>query len=116
MNNPNLEIEMPLSHYIRKLKDESKVLQGGKNLWILKPVGLNRGQGIHVIDSIKKCKKLMKEYYFGKEVVTKKVEQVTPISEPKVPADNGATQPAVLLSNEKPKPVVTSSTHKIYCN
>lgn len=36
-------------------------------MWILKPVGLNRGQGIHVINSVKQCKKLIREYYFGKE-------------------------------------------------
>ena len=41
---------------------------GGRNLWILKPVGLNRGQGIHVVDSFKKCKKLIKEYCLGKEI------------------------------------------------
>jgi phosphoribosylamine-glycine ligase len=40
-----------------------------KNLWILKPVGLNRGQGIHVVDSLKKCKKLMKEYFYGREYI-----------------------------------------------
>jgi hypothetical protein len=36
-------------------------------LWILKPTGLNRGQGIHVVDSLKQCKKLMLQYFFGKE-------------------------------------------------
>lgn len=38
-----------------------------KNLWILKPTGLNRGQGIHVVDSLKQCKNLMLQYFFGKE-------------------------------------------------
>lgn len=46
-----------------------------KNLWILKPVGLNRGQGIHVVDTIKKCKKLMREYYTGREVVNKQPQK-----------------------------------------
>lgn len=49
---------------------KSKFEEGGKNLWILKPVGLNRGQGIHVVDSIKKCKKLINEYCLGKIVTT----------------------------------------------
>ena len=29
---------------------------------------MNRGQGIHVVDSIKKCKKLISEYCQGREV------------------------------------------------
>lgn len=36
-------------------------------MWILKPVGLNRGQGIHVVNSVKKCKKLIREYCYGRE-------------------------------------------------
>ena len=35
---------MPISHF------------NGKNIWILKPTGLNRGRGIHVVDSLKECK------------------------------------------------------------
>jgi phosphoribosylamine-glycine ligase len=58
--NPVGAIEMPISHFCDK-EGQSR------NLWILKPVGLNRGQGIHVVDSIKKCKKLIKEYCQGKE-------------------------------------------------
>lgn len=70
---------LPMSHFARVQKDgkKSKYTEGGKNLWILKPVGLNRGQGIHVVDSIKKCKKLIKQYCFGKEaVLQEKVEQI----------------------------------------
>ena len=51
-----------------KEKYKSKFEEGGKNLWILKPVGLNRGQGIHVVDTLKKCKKLINEYCLGKNV------------------------------------------------
>ena len=53
---------LPMSHFGRvKTQDgKSTFVEGGKNLWILKPVGMNRGQGIHVVDSIKKCKKLIK--------------------------------------------------------
>jgi len=40
---------MPLSHF------------QGKNIWILKPTGLNRGRGIHVVDTVKECKKLIKQ-------------------------------------------------------
>jgi phosphoribosylamine-glycine ligase len=60
---------MPMSHFarVRHEGETSKFVEGGKNLWILKPVGLNRGQGIHVVDSIKKCKKLIKQYCIGKE-------------------------------------------------
>ena len=56
---------MPMCHFKRP-KDK------GKNLWILKPVGLNRGQGIHVVDSVKKCRKLIREYCAGKEYVNGK--------------------------------------------
>ena len=44
---------MPLSHVGRKSEDGKSIEYGGKNLWILKPIGYNRGQGIHVISSIK---------------------------------------------------------------
>ena len=46
---------MPLSHY------------SGKNVWILKPTSLNRGKGIHVVSSLKKAKKLIRDYCRGKE-------------------------------------------------
>jgi len=62
-------MEMPLSHFRRPNEK-------GKNLWILKPVGLNRGQGIHVVDSIRKCKRLIREYCVGKDYVNgKPIEQ-----------------------------------------
>mmetsp|Transcript_17226 Transcript_17226/g.26609 ORF Transcript_17226/g.26609 Transcript_17226/m.26609 type:complete len:109 (+) Transcript_17226:89-415(+) len=67
---------MPLSHFgrldadkVTVEKEEDPFEVGGRNLWILKPVGLNRGQGIHVVDSFKKVKKLIKEYCLGKEVI-----------------------------------------------
>ena len=50
---------MPMSHFFQQGKSS--------NLWILKPVGLNRGQGIHVVDSLKKCKKLIKDYALGRK-------------------------------------------------
>lgn len=34
---------MPLSHFGVKTEDEKSFKVGGQNLWILKPVGLNRG-------------------------------------------------------------------------
>lgn len=40
---------MPMSHF------------KGKNVWILKPTGLNRGKGIHVVDSVKEMKRLIKQ-------------------------------------------------------
>jgi phosphoribosylamine-glycine ligase len=40
---------MPTSHF------------AGKNIWILKPTGLNRGKGIHVVDSIKEMKRIIKQ-------------------------------------------------------
>jgi hypothetical protein len=46
---------MPLSHF------------KGKNVWILKPNCLNRGKGIHVVSSMKKLKKLIRDYCRGKE-------------------------------------------------
>ena len=66
---------MPWSHIARRVTSEGKDAGADgktgkldfKNLWILKPVGLNRGQGIHVVNSLKQCKKLIREYYFGKE-------------------------------------------------
>lgn len=39
----------------------------GQNVWILKPTGFNRGKGIHVVNSIAKLKKLIKEYSRGRE-------------------------------------------------
>jgi phosphoribosylamine-glycine ligase len=71
------EYVMPMSHFGRVAYDNgaSKFVEGGKNLWILKPVGLNRGQGIHVVDSIKKCKKIIKQYCFGKEEPQKDKEK-----------------------------------------
>lgn len=32
-----------------------------KNIWILKPTGLNRGKGIHVVDKISDVKKIIKQ-------------------------------------------------------
>ena len=59
---------MPLSHCARLVKGEGdKFAYELNNLWILKPVGLNRGQGIHVVDSISQIKRLIKEYFFGRE-------------------------------------------------
>jgi len=45
---------MPVSHFC------------GNNVWILKPTGLNRGKGIHVVSSLKKLKRLIKEYVRGR--------------------------------------------------
>mmetsp|Transcript_24384 Transcript_24384/g.18535 ORF Transcript_24384/g.18535 Transcript_24384/m.18535 type:complete len:90 (-) Transcript_24384:74-343(-) len=47
---------MPLSHF------------KGKNMWILKPTSLNRGKGIHVVGSLKKLKRLMRDYCKGREM------------------------------------------------
>lgn len=47
------ELQMPLCHFGVKAEDGKGFTQGGQNLWILKPIGLNRGQGIHVVNSIK---------------------------------------------------------------
>lgn len=46
---------MPMCHFV------------GENVWILKPTSFNRGKGIHVVNSISKLKKLIKEYSRGKE-------------------------------------------------
>lgn len=35
----------------------------GKGLWLLKPVGLNRGIGIHVFESIEDLKNILKQHY-----------------------------------------------------
>lgn len=50
------EYNMPLCHFL------------GKNVWILKPTSLNRGQGIHVASTFKKIKRLIRDYCRGKEV------------------------------------------------
>ena len=47
-------LTMPMSHF------------AGQNIWILKPTGFNRGKGIHVVNSIAKLKKLIKEYSMPK--------------------------------------------------
>lgn len=68
---PICDFVMPQSHFARQLpgkkSGEHKKRLEYKNLWILKPTGLNRGQGIHVVDSLKQCKKLMLQYFFGRE-------------------------------------------------
>ena len=46
---------MPMCHF------------AGQNVWILKPTGFNRGKGIHVVNSISKLKRLIKEYSRGRE-------------------------------------------------
>jgi phosphoribosylamine-glycine ligase len=48
---------LPLSHF------------KGKNVWILKPTSLNRGKGIHVFSSLKKLKRLIRDYCRGKEQI-----------------------------------------------
>jgi hypothetical protein len=40
---------MPRSHY------------DGYNVWILKPTGLNRGKGIHVVNSAEEVQKIIKQ-------------------------------------------------------
>jgi hypothetical protein len=50
------EYSMPLCHFL------------GKNVWILKPTSLNRGQGIHVANSFKKIKRLVRDYCRGREM------------------------------------------------
>jgi phosphoribosylamine-glycine ligase len=37
----------------------------GKNMWILKPAGLNRGRGIHIVSNIDKMKSIIKELSEG---------------------------------------------------
>ena len=49
---------MPMSHF------------AGQNVWILKPTGFNRGKGIHVVNSLSKLKKLMKEYSRSKDTTS----------------------------------------------
>jgi len=45
-----------------KLKETHYI---GRNLWILKPTGLNRGRGVSVFDTLDKFKALLKEYSEG---------------------------------------------------
>jgi phosphoribosylamine-glycine ligase len=40
---------MPLCHF------------SGKNIWILKPTGLNRGKGIHVVDKVVDVKRIIEQ-------------------------------------------------------
>ena len=46
---------MPLSHF------------SGHNLWVLKPIGLNRGNGIHIFRDLKDLKKLIDNYVSKKK-------------------------------------------------
>jgi len=48
-------LTMPMCHF------------AGQNVWILKPTGFNRGRGVHVVNTISKLKKLIKEYSRSKE-------------------------------------------------
>eukprot|EP00826_Nyctotherus_ovalis_P033192 TRINITY_DN2679_c0_g1_i5.p1 TRINITY_DN2679_c0_g1~~TRINITY_DN2679_c0_g1_i5.p1 ORF type:complete len:378 (+),score=76.62 TRINITY_DN2679_c0_g1_i5:64-1197(+) len=51
---PYSRYTMPLSHF------------AGHNLWLLKPIDLNRGQGIHVFHSVDALKSLIVHYCRGK--------------------------------------------------
>ncbi len=42
-------------------------MNAGKNLWILKPTGYNRGVGIHVFSSLSELENLIIEYCKGVE-------------------------------------------------
>lgn len=57
----------------------------GKNLWILKPTGLNRGRGVSVFDSLEKFKALIREYSEGVPDEGQTVSPILPIEE----ADSG---------------------------
>jgi phosphoribosylamine-glycine ligase len=52
---------MPINHF------------KGKNIWILKPTGLNRGKGIHVVDNIKQIKKIIIDTCIENCVATKPI-------------------------------------------
>ena len=45
----------------------------GKNIWILKATGFNRGRGIHVFSDLETLKKLIKEYTEGGAVEEKAI-------------------------------------------
>ena len=47
------KLKLPPSHY------------SGKNLWFLKPIDLNRGQGLQIFSSIDQLKKQIKEMIDG---------------------------------------------------
>lgn len=66
----------------------------GKNLWIMKLTSLNRGQGIHVVSSFKKIKKLIRDYCRGREVGVP--ENTSPLKVPTTTTTN--TNP---IGNEK---------------
>jgi len=36
---------------------------GGMNMWLLKPTGLNRGRGIHIFRSFEELKDILYEHY-----------------------------------------------------
>ena len=38
-------------------------LHNHKNIWLLKPTGLNRGRGIHIFQTIDEFKKILKDTY-----------------------------------------------------
>lgn len=76
---------MPESHFI------------GKNIWILKPTGLNRGKGIHVVDSVKEIKRLIKQHC----AENSKVEKWTHLYSQGHSHNNGPTKTG-LLSRKPP--------------
>jgi phosphoribosylamine-glycine ligase len=56
---------MPMCHF------------AGKNIWILKPTGLNRGKGIHVVNSIKETKRLIRSTCQENKQQTKIIQKLT---------------------------------------
>ncbi len=56
----------------------NKDLNSGKNMWILKPSGYNRGIGIHVFSTLEQLEKLIIEYCNGVE------EKITPSKSSKI--------------------------------
>lgn len=79
---------MPSCHFI------------GQNVWILKPTGFNRGKGIHVVNSIGKLKKLIKEYSRGKEA-TLICNTVTAGGTPAFPVTSKFMEPQAAISSQQ---------------
>jgi hypothetical protein len=79
----------------------------GKNLWVLKPTGFNRGRGVSVFDTVEKLRALLKEYAEG--VPDEGVVGVSPEpsstkepAEPRIPDGGDWNHPCISNLNNLP--------------
>jgi len=51
------------SEFVRPILHDS--YNNGRNLWLVKPIGYNRGRGIRIFDNLPTLQSQLKDYYQG---------------------------------------------------